>query len=243
MLMDQIERKTLGVIGGMGPIPTSDLLRMIIQMTDAACDQEHLDMILYNHPSIPDRTAYILDPTREDPRPVLTAIGKALQQQGVGCIAMPCVTAHYFYSSVQEALEVPVIHAIRETVAHLKAHGVTRAGIMATDGTLASGLLSRELEAQGLEALSPDPDFQADVMHLIYKNIKAGVEPEMDRFHRVNDHLRSGGAQAVILGCTELSVFKPQGPGFIDVLEVLAQRCVVLCGGRLKPEYQCLISK
>lgn len=238
-----MERKTLGVIGGMGPIPTSDLLRMIIDMTDAALDQEHVDMIIYNHPSIPDRTAYILDNSRSDPRPVLIGIGQALQSQGAGCLAMPCVTAHYFYDSIQEGLDVPVIHAIRETVAHLKAHGVTRAGIMATDGTLASGLLRRELEAQGLEAIQPDDTHQAHVMHLIYENIKAGKPAQMDRFHAVNAHLRAQGAQAVILGCTELSVFKTQGPGFIDVLEVLAQRCVISCGGKLKPQYQCLISK
>ena len=88
--------KTLGVIGGLGPIATAHFLELVINMTDARCDQEHLDMIIYNTPSTPDRTAYILDNTRENPLPQMLDFGKRLAGQGADCIAIPCCTAHYF---------------------------------------------------------------------------------------------------------------------------------------------------
>lgn len=244
--MQKQSQHVLGVIGGMGPIPTAWLLDMMIQMTDAACDQEHLDMILYNYPSIPDRTRYILDNTQENPLPVIARIGKALADQGAGYLAIPCVTSHYFYDQLQSQIPIPIIHAIRETASHLKENGITCAGIMATDGTIRSRIFHRELEAQGITALHPSAQRQADVMHIIYENVKAGKPLDMDRFQAVNAELRESGAQAVILGCTELSSARrnyPIGPGFLDVLEVLAQRSVVLCGAPLKPEYACLITK
>jgi len=244
--MQKRNQCVLGVVGGMGPAPTAWLLDMMIQMTDAACDQEHLDMILYNYPSIPDRTRYILDNTQESPLPVIARIGKALAAQGAGYLAIPCVTSHYFYDELQAQIPIPIIHAIRETVTHLKENGITHAGIMATDGTIRSRIFHRELEAQGIVPLEPSAERQADVMHVIYENVKAGKPLDLARFRAVDDELRRQGAQAVILGCTELSAARigyPIGPGFLDVLQVLAQRSVVLCGAPLKPEYTCLITK
>ena len=52
---------SLGVIGGLGPMATAYLLELITDMTDARTDQEHLDAIIFNRPSVPDRTAYILE--------------------------------------------------------------------------------------------------------------------------------------------------------------------------------------
>ena len=123
---------------------------------------------------------------------------------------------------------------------------ITRVGIMATTGTIRTGLFRRELERQGLEPVVPSAERQADVMHLIYRNIKANKPAEMDRFHAVRRELQDRGAQAIILGCTELSLIKRDeeiGPGFIDAMEVLAQQSVVRCGCTLKPEYECLITK
>ena len=240
------EKITLGVIGGLGPIATAHFMELIIRMTEADTDQEHLDMIIYNRPSIPDRTGYILDPTRPSPLPEMIRVGNALSDQGAGLIAIPCMTAHYFHRELTRAIETPIVHAIHEVAAHLKKHGITRVGIMATDGTIRSGLFQRELVRHGIEPVIPGEMGQKCVMALIYDDIKANRPAEMDKFHFASSELREQGAQAIILGCTELSLVKrdyPIGAGYLDAMEVLAQVCVERCGGKLKEAYQELISK
>lgn len=242
-----LEKKSmLGVIGGLGPMATAYFMELVVRMTDADVDQEHLELVIYSMPSIPDRTGYLLGKSADSPLPKMLSIGEKLVREGVGRIAIPCITAHCFYDELTAALPVPVIHAIRETVLHLKENGITTAGIMATDGTIATGVIARELERAGIGAVLPSRERQEDVMHLIYHNIKANRAPEMDRFHAVADELRRNGAEAIILGCTELALIKRDrniGAGFINAMEVLAQRAVLECGGKLKDEYRCLISK
>ena len=240
------KEKILGVIGGLGPIATAHFMELVINMTDVALDQQHLPMIVYNMPFIPDRTAYILDNTKENPLPQMLSCGKSLAQQGADCIAIPCVTAHYFFGKLEQEIPVPVINGVRETVRHLKENGITRVGIMATDGTIQSGIFHRELLAQGLTPIAPDKENQVNVMHLIFQNVKAGKTAEMQRFYAAAESLRQQGAQAIILGCTELSLIKRDeqiGAGFVDAMEVLARQSVVLCGKPLKEEYLCLITQ
>ena len=240
------QKNTLGVIGGLGPIATAHFMELIIRMTEAATDQEHLDMIIYNCPSIPDRTSYILDQTRPNPLPEMIRVGNALARQGAKLIAIPCMTAHYFHRELTRYIEAPIVHAIHETAVHLKKHGISRAGIMATDGTIRSKLFQQELERHGIEAVIPGPEGQKCVMSVIYDDIKANKPADMEKFHFASSELRAQGAQAIILGCTELSLVKrdyPIGAGYLDAMEVLAQTCVIRCGGKLKEEYQELISK
>lgn len=239
-------RKVLGVIGGLGPMATANFMKCIIDMTDVGADQEHLPMLVYNMPMIPDRTGYILDNAQPNPQPMMLKFGKALADQGADFLAIPCITAHYFLDDLAENLSTPFVNGVRETVRYLKENGITKVGIMATDGTIRTGLFSRELEAQGLEAIIPDEENQARVMHIIYKNVKAGLPAEMDHFHAAANHLKQAGAQVIILGCSELSMVKRDasiGAGFVDAVEVLAQSCILRCGMPLKKEYTCLITK
>lgn len=244
--MNDSQKKVLGVIGGLGPIATAHFMELVIRMTDAAIDQEHLDMIIYSYPSIPDRTGYILDHTKPNPLIPIAKIGNTLAQQGADFIAIPCLTAHYFYETLNRDIPVPIINGIDDTIKHLQENGISRVGIMATDGTVSTGLFNRVLEDHGMTPILPSTQRQKDVMSLIYDNIKANLPPDMDKFHGVRKHLQDSGAQAIILGCTELSLIKrdyPIGAGFIDAMEVLAQQSVLRCGGKLKEEYRQLITK
>ena len=92
--------KTLGIIGGMGPMATAYLLELIIQMTAAKTDQEHLSAVVLNNPQVPDRTAYILDRAKPSPLPVLEGMAHALENLGCGVLCAPCVTSHYFYEEL-----------------------------------------------------------------------------------------------------------------------------------------------
>lgn len=241
-----MNKKIIGVIGGMGPIATSHFMELVIRMTDAKIDQEHLDMIIYNIPSIPDRTEFILDHTKPDPLPEIIRIGKNLEKAGAEYLCMPCITAHYFVEKLEEAFRIPFINIVFETARYLHNAGVKKAGIMATDGTVSAGLFQKAFEQYGITPCLPSPERQKDVMHIIYENVKANLPVEMNRFENVERELKGDGAEAIVLGCTELSLVKrdePIGSGFLDGMEVLAQTAVSLCGCKVKKEHLQLITQ
>lgn len=232
---------SLGVIGGLGPMATAYFMELIIEMTQAERDQEHLKMIIYNCPEIPDRTAYILGKSSDNPVVPIIKIGNELKKQGVSCIAIPCITAHYFHDEIEQKIECKVLNAIYETAHLLKLAGICNVGIMATDGTIQSLIFQNEIESSGMKAVIPDEQHQQIVMKMIYEDIKAGKKPDIDKFNNVVEHLKSNGAQVVILGCTELSLVKKQyhfTNGIIDAMEVLARTAILECGKKVKPEFE-----
>ncbi len=239
------EKKTLGIIGGMGPMATAYLLQLIIEMTDAKTDQEHLDVIVFNRPAVPDRTAYILDNTKPSPLPVLRDAAQKLTGLGAGVLCAPCVTSHYFYEALSGRIPVPFVHMLRETAEELRRAGRRKTGVMATTGTVRMGLFQSALGEAGIEAQLPSPACQELVMSMIYDEIKAGKPASPEKFQAAEEELYAQGCDSIVLGCTELSLIKksaPLGPGYLDALEVLSKRCVQLCGGALKPEYENLLT-
>ena len=237
--------KTLGVIGGLGPMATAFFMQMVIEMTSSGTDQEHIEMLIHNCPSIPDRTSYILGTSKEDPSIPMIQIGRRLAENGAQVIAIPCITANYFFKQMEQAIPVPIINIIEETAEYLVKNQIHSVGLMATDGTVQSALFQNTLQEHGIRVILPDEEGQQDVMHLIYENVKATKPVEMNRFNRVSDDLRSRGADVIILGCTELSMIRRDekiGPGYLDAMQLLAMRAVETCG-KLKEEYRCLITR
>lgn len=239
------DKQILGVIGGLGPLATAHFMELVVQLTDADTEQDNVDMIVYNFPSIPDRSDYILGYYLKSPLHGLLYVANALARQNVDLIAIPCMTAHFFYSELSERIQLPIINAIEETARYLKQYGIRRAGMMASEGTVSSKLFHKALAFHGIETIIPSSERQQDVNHLIYKNIKAGIPAEMDRFYRVEAELRNRGAEVIVLGCTELSLIKRDhtlGPGYLDAMEVLAQQAVLRCGKKLKEDKKYLIT-
>ncbi len=237
--------KKLGIIGGLGPMATAYFLRLIVDMTDAVTDQEHIEILLHSKPQIPDRTNYILGKSKDNPMPDLLEIGKELSSRGADVLAIPCITAHFFQKDLESLIDCHIIHAIEETASYLKEEKVDHVGIMATDGTIESKLFQDIMEKNEIKCSIPSKEAQAKVMHIIYDDVKAGKDVEMNLFHQVSRELFADGAQVVLLGCTELSMIKRDhetGPGVLDVMEVLARASVMSCGN-LKKEYEHLITE
>ncbi len=236
--------KKLGVIGGLGPMASAYFLELLVRMTKAESDQEHPDVYLFSIPSTPDRTAYLLDHTKESPLPAMIKAGEQLSSLGVSAIAIPCVTSHYFYDTLSKAIPVPVIHAVRETARYLKQAKIGKAGILATTGTVETRQFQNALTEEGLSFVLPEKKEQEKVMELIYSQIKAGLSPDLSLFSALCDSLRKRGAETVILGCTELSLMKRDhaiGGGFLDVLDVLAFESLSRCEVPIREEYRDLI--
>lgn len=237
--------KKLGIIGGLGPMATALFMKMIIEMTDAKCDQEHIEMIVYNCPQIPDRTNYILGKSTQNPAPRLIELGRKLVEEGAELIAIPCITANYFYGELTAEIKAPIINIIKEVCTCLVKQEIHCAGLMATSGTVLSGLFQAAFADLGCTLVLPKEEDQQDVMHVIYEDVKANRPVEMDRFNRVAKHLRDAGAEVILLGCTELSVVSESyelGAGYLDVMRLMA-KCAVESCGKLKCEYTNIITE
>ena len=227
----------LGVLGGMGPQATQMFYQFVLDRTDAAKDQEHLPAVILSDTGMPDRTAAILSGDKEGVYRRLLADAKLLETCGCTAIAIPCNTSHYFADALRGEVGVPVLHMIRETAALLAAQGKKRPGILATDGTVRTGLYQKECAALGLEAAVPDAGTQKLVMSIIYDEIKRGEKGSRDKFARIDRAVREAGCDCAVLACTELSVFStwhPLPPFYVDAMMVLAERAVTACGYPLR---------
>ena len=229
----------LGVLGGMGPQATNTFYQRIIDRTQAETDQEHLRVLIWSDAKIPDRTAGILagPEAAEQVYQALLAGAKLLEGAGCTVLAIPCNTSHYFADRLQAQLRIPIIHMIRETVAAIQAMGKKTVGILATDGTVQTGIYQKELTAAGLTPVTLPERLQKTVMSIIYDEIKKGETGSREKFGEVDAWLRQAGCDCAILGCTELSVYRnlhSLPPYYIDAMEVLAQQAILRCGKQLR---------
>ncbi len=231
--------KKVGIIGGVGPLATMFLGEMIVRLTDAQTDQQHIHTIINNDTTIPDRTAYVLDNTAPNPIPYLQRAAQVLTVAGADLLLLPCNTAHTFYQAITEAIDIPLVHMINETVAYAQAKQAKRVGILATDGTIAAGVYQQALVAQGMEAIVPPATVQKQVMAMIYRKVKAGQSVTSEEWQPIETAMVALGCDALILGCTELSIINRDlqlGSCYIDSLVVLAQRAIQLSGYQSKKE-------
>ena len=233
----------LGVLGGMGPQATNTFYQFIIDRTDARTDQEHVNALILSDSQMPDRTAAILggEEDRERVFQRLLTDARLLESAGCTAIAVPCNTSHFFLDRVQEQIGIPILHMIRETAKVLAAQGKKRPGILATDGTIQTGLYQKEFAALGIQAVVPSPQAQDLVMSLIYDDVKAGRDGDPEKFAAIHRDLVGQGCDCGVLACTELSVFAAQTrlpPFYTDAMAVLAVRAIQACHKPLRDFFQ-----
>jgi aspartate racemase len=225
----------LGILGGMGPEATSVLYKRITDRTVVSCDQEHINILIYSHAGLPDRTGCILCGEEEQLWDMLAKDVQLLKNAGCEYLAVPCNTCHYFGDRFREAMDGHFIDMIRETANYVAKRRYHKVGVLATDGTVRADLYRKELAALDVEAIYPDEKHQKDVMTLIYDQIKRGEKGDKHLFQGIAQHMHARGCEAVVLACTELSVFAVNheltGGFYIDAMEALAERCIESCGG------------
>ncbi|MGH2655394.1 MAG: aspartate/glutamate racemase family protein [Actinomycetota bacterium] len=236
--------KVVGVIGGMGPLASHAFYGELIRLTEARRDQDHLHVIIDSDATIPDRTAFFLH-GGEDPRPQIMAAAGRLVAAGADLLVMPCNTAAAFSDEIRQAAGVPLVDWIDTAVDRLAELGARRVGILATSGTIEVGLYQQRLEAQGMEWVVPDAGGQEAVMDAIYgeHGVKSGVVDEVARkaVLQVAEELRRRGADAVVLGCTEIPLAVPSAdPAWplraVDPASAVVRRVIQEAGGGVAEE-------
>jgi aspartate racemase len=238
-------RFRIGVVGGVGPAASVDFLAKVVRNTPAACDQDHIRLMVEHNPQIPDRTQALLG-NGDDPTLALYAACKSLEEGGADLIAIPCNTAHAFVERIQPALGVPIVNMLGCAADFLRARfpDLREVGVLATSGTLASRVYETALAARGLVQVAPSAVGQARLMNAIYgpRGAKAGYASGecCDDLAAAVDDLVAQGVQVIVLGCTELPLLLREPvltfPGgrvvrLVDPTEVLAQRCVAYALG------------
>ncbi|WP_165171172.1 aspartate/glutamate racemase family protein [Adlercreutzia sp. ZJ242] len=230
----------LGIIGGLGPAATARLMTRVVEFTDAQRDQDHLDVTVLCRPQIPDRTAYLLGVpgARSFVEPMRQA---ACELEAAGCtvLATPCNTSHARLEDIAAPLTRARFVPMPDASARLLARGgARRVGVLATDGTMQTGVYARALAAEGLELAPLSPDEQRAVMEVIYDRVKRGDVPGPESLTPLVEALAERCCDGVVLGCTELSVLGMPpcvaGVPVVDALDVLAASCVVACGASLR---------
>ncbi len=232
------QKKTLGILGGMGSLATADLFTKIVTLTDAGNDNEHIHIYIDNNSQIADRTDAILH-NGKSPLPQLIQSAAKLEKMGADCIIMPCNTAHYFLPQIQQSVNVPILSMIEQTVKVAKQrYPGKKAAVLATEGTIDAGVYTDELKKQGVETVIPNQRQKKYLMDIIYGHIKAGIMPnDKSEFVGLLNEMKSSGADYFILGCTELPVavkFFGINDNFVEATEEIAKAAIEYCGYKIK---------
>lgn len=226
-------KKTLGIVGGMGPMATVDLYRKIIELTDAASDQEHIHILIDNNAGVPDRTNAILY-GGASPLPMLTESCRRLEAAGAELLVIACNTSHFYYDQLQAAVSIPIINMIEQTVEAIKRQGYRSAIVLGTDGSRQTGIYKKAFEKEGMQAIYPPEPFQSQISALIYHGVKAGVAHwDVSALNAGLAELEEQFQTVSVLACTELPIAVQQyglKGAFIDPTTVLAKAAISQAG-------------
>jgi len=237
----------IGILGGMGPQAGLDLAEKLIKLTRTESDQGHVPFILFSLPEmVSDRTAFLLG--RKETNPAYAIADQFEKMSTLGCTiaAMACNTAHagpIFDVALdllkRKGIELRILHMVRETVAHLQntCPRIKRVGILGTEGTYRTGLYDQALEDAGIEAILPSSEIRKSIHDAIYSTdfgIKASTgavsERASETVRAAIHHLAELGAEAVILGCTELPLAvknnQADGVQILDPARIIAEKLI-----------------
>ncbi|MDA3916193.1 MAG: amino acid racemase [Deltaproteobacteria bacterium] len=243
--------KTVGIIGGMGPEATIDLMQRILRLTPAPEDRDmedidHIRCLVDNNPKIPSRIKAIIDKDGIDPGPFIADMAKGLESWGADFLAIPCNTAHYYYDIIQSAVNIPVINLIDLVCNHVKTNfsdnnqtldqtgnktknrTKNKIGILASTAVKITKLYSKNLAQFEIQDVWPDPDHQAILLKVIKEIKKRNMDSKVQNdYAQVCDNLLQKGVNTAIIACTELSILKGKTSiNTVDAAEILAMEVV-----------------
>lgn len=223
--------KTLGIIGGMGPLATIDLYKKITELTPAKYDQEHIHIIIDSYPQIEDRTRHIIN-NEKSPLEKLQKSAMLLEKSGADALIMPCNTAHYFAKDILKVVSIPLIHIVECSLKGVEEKFKTAKNIalFATTGTKKAKIYDNFFIEKGYNIINFSKEFDEKLMSCIYDGVKAGkIEEYEGVFNECISEAERLKADVIIAACTEIPLLIPYSKGnvpFIDATYELAKGAV-----------------
>ncbi len=222
--------RTCGILGGMGPEATIDLMRRIVAHTRAQDDADHVHCLVDNNPQVPSRIKVLLEGGTVSPGPCMAAMGRGLEAQGADFLCIACNTAHNWRDEVARAVNIPVLDMIALAAAEAARRAPkARAGILASPAVRLTGRYEAPCRGQGLEPVFADEAEEARLLGVI-RAIKAGRTGDDVRadLKRVVENVLNKGAGVLIAACTELGVIGVEAPvPVVDAADALAAAIVL----------------
>lgn len=200
--------------------------KRIIEKMPAKTDQDHIKMVCFTNPKIKDRTNSL--ETGIDFSAEVAASLNLMEGFSVNLGVMTCNTAHANFEKIAAQVNFPLLNIVQETVNFItrKYFFAGKIGLLATDGTISSGIYRKALEAVEIELVTPEIQDQKTVMEVIYgrSGIKSGcINSNRIKIIDIIQSLKARGADVVILGCTELSLLGIEGRNIVDPLDAAAE--------------------
>lgn len=237
--MDIKANYKIGILGGMGPLASSLLYEKITKLKKANKDQDHIDLVILSHATMPDRTKAILNNEVDELIKIFLEDIKKFECLGVKTLAIPCNSSHVLIEELSKHTKIKILNMIELTAKYLKENvhinlddffnqnansnekmlkppSVAasdfgeKIGILATTGTVKIGLYNKNLEKEGYLPINLDKTHQEIIMDIIYNEVKNGGKINLEKFNKCKEYLIKKGARRIILACTELSVIKEQ---------------------------------
>jgi aspartate racemase len=255
--MEEVARKKIGIIGGMGPYAGIDLFQKVHDEVIASRDADHLDVCLISEPHrIQDRTDFIFGKTTINPASSIVELIGELVKLDIDIVGIPCNTAHseiifnHIWSKRNSFnREIRIVNIIQEVAKHIKTSHAnsSKVGLLSTQGTYAGRTYHKQLEQLNYTIIEPNSEGKAHLHNAIYNEhwgLKAKSNPTTVNANKiVNQCIRgliNSGAEIVILACTELSLAIPDteiaGVSIIDSTRILARALVrEACKDKLRP--------
>lgn len=200
-------QEIIGIVGGMGPMAGVLLQKLIIESTVAKRDQDHIPVVTFTNPNIPDRTTSLFGPLKgSDFTRTIQETAEILVSSGATVIGIPCNTSHARFAEIQARVSVPIVNMVKATCETVRIKSVNKIGLLATNGTIATQIYQRE--NLDLDWIRPSEINQQIIMQTIY-GIKSGIPMTTKKILPVIEELKCEGAEAIVLACTELSLLFP----------------------------------
>ncbi len=226
-----MKKKIIGVLGGMGPESTAIFYHTLIQQCQkqygAQYDDDYPEIFIYNLP-IPDVVEGLTRP--KETLAMLIKGAKKIESIGVDFMVMPCNTAHYFYPDMAKSISMPFICIFLATAKKIKSKGYKKVGFLATETTIKYKSYDKDFEKNGITLILPDQNDQEKLTKIIM-NILAGRKLDADKeaLKQIIGSLKTKGAKAIVLACTDLPILLKQKDVEIEVfdtVEILAEATI-----------------